>query len=80
MVRLSVVLLLAAALLATGVLRLRRHGDPRLIAWPLGIFASVGVIGEIADLAGSASGTSNAIGAGLVVLAAIPVGLILWKP
>lgn len=49
------------------------------IVAPLGLLLLFGSIGEIVDLFGRASGISDLVGAGILVLAAVPVAL-LWRP
>ncbi|HEY8302395.1 MAG TPA: hypothetical protein VIG48_10875 [Jatrophihabitans sp.] len=73
---LSLVLLAGAGLFVGGALGLAREGRPALLVWPLSILVVVSCIGEIADLAGAASGTSNLIGAAILVLALTPIVLV----
>ena len=49
------------------------------IVIPLGVLLVFGTIGEVIDLFGTASSTSDLVGAGILVLAAIPV-VLLWRP
>jgi hypothetical protein len=44
---------------------------------PLGILLVVGTVGETIDLVGTASSASDAVGLGILFLAAVPIAL-LW--
>lgn len=76
---LVVLLAVASTYLARSAVRALRHGAYLGIVVPLGILLVVGTIGEIADLLGTASATSDLIGAVILLLAAVPVAL-LWTP
>ena len=71
------------ALLPIGALMLWRGSallissrDPRLLALPLMLLLIFGCIGETVDLFGSATARSDLIGAGILVLAALPLALL----
>lgn len=76
---LVVVLTLAALWLIRSSIRALRHQSYLAIVVPLGIFLVAGTVGEVIDLFGTASGASDLVGAGILVLAAIPV-VLLWRP
>jgi hypothetical protein len=73
---LSFALLAGAAVLIMGALRLTRRGGARLLVAPLVVLAAVGCVGESVDLVGSASGTSDLVGALIILLALLPVLLV----
>lgn len=68
-----------AAWLVRGAIRALRRGAYLGIVAPLGVVLVIGSIGEIVDLFGTASGTSDLVGAGILALAAVPV-VLLWAP
>lgn len=72
-------LLAAAAFLIRGAVRALRQERFSGIVIPLGLLVLFGSVGEIMDLLGTASGASDLIGAGIIILAALPVAL-LWRP
>jgi len=72
-----VVLPLGALLLCRGALRLARHRDPRLMAVPLVVVLGFGCIGEVTDIVGTAMTRSNLIGALILFLTALPLGLLV---
>lgn len=72
----SVLLVLAAILLTTGAVRLTRAHSGRLLAAPLVVVCVVGVVGEIVDLAGTATAASDLVGLLVLLLAALPVVLV----
>lgn len=76
---LVVVLTLGAAWLSRSAIRAVRRGSYLGIVLPLSIFLVAGTVGEIVDLFGTASGGSDLVGAGILLLAAIPV-VLLWVP
>lgn len=69
-------LLLGALLLCWGALLLGRGRDPRLMAVPLAIVLGIGCIGETIDIVGTATTHSNLIGALILALTALPLGLL----
>lgn len=70
-------LLVGALVLVAGGLSVRHGGIRAGLVGPLGALVLVGTIGESVDLAGTASGRDDAIGATIVLAAAVPVGLLL---
>lgn len=74
----TVVGLLSAGALAlfVGARRVSRGESSALIVRPLVVLLAFGTIGEIADSLGSASPRSDAIGALILILAAVPVALL----
>lgn len=70
-------LIVAAVMLSVGATRLLRSGHSGWVIGPLGAFVAVGCVGETVDLLGTASAASDAVGAGIIVLALIPVVLIV---
>ncbi len=75
----TIFLVLGAWWLVYGARRALRRDSYVGIVAPLGIVLVIGTIGETIDLLGTASGPSDLIGAGILVMAAIPVAL-LWRP
>lgn len=73
---LGVLLPLGALLLWRGAALLVRNRDPRLLALPLLLVLVFGSIGEVVDLVGTATATSDLIGAGILALAACPLVLL----
>jgi hypothetical protein len=69
-------ILFGAWLLARGVIALLKKGQPSTLFIILGIPLILGSIGEVADLLGTASGASNLIGGGILLLFAIPMILL----
>lgn len=76
---LALLLTAGAIWLVRSAIRALRHESYLGVVVPLVIFLVVGAIGEIIDLFGTASGASDLVGAGILVLAAIPVAL-MWRP
>ena len=76
MVTVGLLLPAGAVALWTGSARLTRAHDPRLLALPLLAVLLFGSIGETVDLFGTASARSDLIGAGILVLAALPLALL----
>lgn len=76
-IEVSALLVFAGVLLGRGAVRLLRRGQPALLLAPLVVFILVGIVGETIDLVGSASAVSDAIGAGILLLAALPVLLVV---
>ena len=75
-----VALLLAGAVwLTRSAMRALHRGTYLGVMVPFGILLAVGSVGEISDLFGSASGTSDLVGAAILLLAAAPV-VLLWRP
>ncbi|OJV60328.1 MAG: hypothetical protein BGO38_01325 [Cellulomonas sp. 73-145] len=72
-----VLFLVAAGWSVVGTARLLRGQDVKAVAIPLGAVVLVGVPGEIADAIGTASGSSLAIGAGIVAAAGLTLALLL---
>lgn len=70
---LSIALLVAAGVLAVGATRVVRSAGSSWLVWPLAVFVGIGLIGETVDLFGTASGRDDAIGAGILVLAMVPL-------
>jgi hypothetical protein len=70
-------LLVGALVLVAGGLAVRRGGSRAGVVGPLGALVLVGTIGESVDLAGTASGRDDVIGAAIVLGAVVPVGLLL---
>lgn len=68
-----------AVCLARGAYRSWVGRGSALIVLPLCALIAIGVVGETIDLLGTASGASNAIGAGILVLAALPV-ILMSRP
>lgn len=66
-----------ALCLATGAVRAWRGRKPGLIIVPLALLLVFGTIGEIADGVGGAAASGELIGAGILVLAAVPIALLL---
>src|SRR5512144_2118928 len=64
-VTLGIVLPLGAAMLWRGAANLARDRDPRLLVLPLALLLMVGCVGETVDLLGTATATSDLIGAGI---------------
>ena len=75
-VKLSVALLAGASLLIVGSIRTLRSTRSALLVWPLLVVVVVGCIGEVVDLVGTASTESDLVGAGILILAALPVLLV----
>jgi hypothetical protein len=75
MIWLAVVLLASAVLLGFAAVRFVRAGRALLFVLPLGLLVVIGLIGETVDIVGGSGLTDNLIGAGIVVLAAVPVVL-----
>ena len=73
---LALVLLAGAGLFAGGALSLAREGQRAPLVWPLSVVAAIGCVAEVADLAGTASGTSNLIGAAGLVAMLLPILLV----
>lgn len=73
---LGAVLPLGAVILWRGSARLIGARDPRLLSLPLMLLLVLGCVGETVDLFGSATATSDLIGAGILVLAALPLALL----
>ena len=77
------VIVLAAALaggavcLATGAVQAWRGRPPGLLVVPLLLLVVFGTIGEISDGLGGATASSELIGAGILVLAVVPIALLL---
>lgn len=76
---LVVALTLGALWLVRSAIRALRHRSYLGIVVPLGIFLVLGTVGEVIDLFGTASGTSDLVGGGILLLASAPVAL-LWRP
>ncbi|MDB5163898.1 MAG: hypothetical protein JWS12_516 [Candidatus Saccharibacteria bacterium] len=70
-------LLVGSVLLAAGSYRLLVKRRQVLLIAPLSILFVIGCIGETADALGTASLSSNLIGAGILILIVLPVGLLL---
>ncbi len=70
-------LTVGAACLAAGAVQAWRGRRPRLLVAPLCVLLAVGSIGEIADGVGGATAGDELIGAGILVLAAVPIALLL---
>lgn len=75
----AVLLTIGAIWLVGSAIRALRHQSYLGVVIPLGIFLVIGTIGEVIDLFGTASGASDLVGAGILVVAAIPVAL-MWRP
>lgn len=73
---LVVALIVTTVMLSVGAARLLRFGRPGWVVGPLGAFIVIGCIGETVDLYGTASIVSDAVGAGIIALAVMPVVLI----
>lgn len=73
---LGVLVPLGALMLWRGSALLIRARDPRLLALPLMLVLIFGCIGETVDLFGTATARSDLIGAGILVLAALPLALL----
>ncbi len=73
---LGVLLPIGTAMLWRGAANLARDRDPRLLVLPLALLLAFGSLGEVIDLLGSASATSDLIGAGILVLAALPLAML----
>ncbi|WP_263729846.1 hypothetical protein [Cellulomonas sp. SG140] len=71
-----VLFLVAAGWSVVGTARLLRGQDVRAVAIPLGAVVLIGIPGEIADAIGTASGSSLAIGAGIVAAAGLTLALL----
>ncbi len=70
-------LLVGALVLVAGGIAVRRGGSRAGVVGPLGALVLVGTIGESVDLAGTASGHDDIIGAAVVLATVVPVGLLL---
>jgi tetratricopeptide (TPR) repeat protein len=75
MVFVGVVGLIGAALLIAGAIRTWRGSFTWTLA-PLAVVFVFGFIGEMVDLLGTATAQSNLIGTGILVAAALPIGLL----
>ncbi|HEX3779969.1 MAG TPA: hypothetical protein VHX38_09885 [Pseudonocardiaceae bacterium] len=62
-----------------GGIRLITRRQRRLVLVPLVLVLVIGAIGEIVDVATGASASANLIGAGVLVLAALPVALLATR-
>lgn len=65
-----------AVCLVTGAVQAWRGRRPGLLVVPLVLLLLFGTIGEISDGVGGAPASSELIGAGILVLAAVPVALL----
>lgn len=72
-----VVLTAGAVCLAIGAVQVWRGRPPGLLIAPLALLLVFGTVGEIADGLGSATASSELIGAGILLLAATPLALLL---
>lgn len=70
-----VLMVAGAVLLAIGAYRLASRRSAALLVGPLAVLLVVGCIGEIADVVGTASRTSDLIGLSILLVAALPVAL-----
>lgn len=70
-------LALGATWLIRGAVRALHRESYTGIVIPLGILLVVGTIGETVDLVGTASAASDAVGLGILAVAAVPV-VLLW--
>lgn len=75
-VTLGIVLPLGAAMLWRGAANLARDRDPRLLVLPLAGLLIVGCVGETIDVLGTATPTSDLIGAGILILVALPLAML----
>jgi hypothetical protein len=73
----ALLLTLGAIGLIRGAVRALRRESYIGIVIPLGILLVVGTVGETIDLVGTASSASDAVGLGILFLAAVPIAL-LW--
>lgn len=74
-----VLFLVAAGWSVVGTARLLRGQDVKAVAIPLGAVVLIGIPGEIADAIGTASGSSLAIGAGIVAAAGLTLTLLFTR-
>ena len=76
---LSFLLLLGAVDLVLGAIMVWRGRRGFVLMVPLGFIFVVGCIGEVVDIIGGSSVTSNLIGGGILLLSVIPVVLLLLR-
>jgi len=71
------IIIIGACILLKGVHQLLTQRRPKILFVCLGVPLAFGCIGETVDLFGTASHASDAIGAGILLLFAIPIVLLL---
>lgn len=77
-VALVLILVAGSAVLVTGSIRLVRSGKGTLVMVPLAGLLAVGVPGETVDVVTGSPPRGNVVGAGILVLAVIPIVLIRY--